>query len=242
MNEWSAIAVEWHELWGSFAEPAQRRIIEAAGIGDGTRVLDVGCGSGEFLAILTEAGAIASGVDPAEGMVALAAAHADARVGDAEHLPFDDASFDVVTAVNAFQFADDPVNALVEFARVLAPGGLIAIANWAEAALNDIDTIERALAGSDGDDGGESALRLPGGQEELLAGAGFAIVANGLVEAPWHAADDDILVRGVLLGEDADAQQRLASTVREAAAPYRSTAGGYVLVNSLRFAIARTAS
>ena len=241
MNEWSAIATEWHELWGSFAEPAQREIIAAAGIGEGTRVLDVGCGSGEFLALVSEAGGIPTGLDPAEAMVALAAEHGDAVVGEAEQLPFEAATFDVVTAFNAFQFADDPVNAIGEFVRVLVPGGLIAIANWAEAAQNDIDTIERALADDDGDEP-ESKLRLPGGQQEMLEALGLEVVASGLVAAPWHAPDDDILVRGVLLGEDAEGQQRLAATVREAAAPYRVATGGYVLDNAFRFAIARTAS
>jgi len=237
MSEWGAIAGQWRELWGSFAEPVQRAIIAEAGIGEGTRVLDVGCGTGEFLAVLSESGAIPTGLDPAEGMVALARDHGDAVVGEAEHLPFEPASFDVVTAVNAFQFADDPVDALAEFSRVLAPGGFIAIANWADAAENDIDTIERAL--SDDDDESESKLRLPGGQQELLESFGLDVVATGLVAAPWHAADDDILVRGVLLGEDPDVQQRLAATVREAAAPYRTATGGYVLNNALRFAIAR---
>ena len=238
MSDWNPIAGEWHELWGGFAAPVQREIIAAAGIGPSTRVLDVGCGSGEFLAMLREAGAIPSGVDPAEGMVELAAEHGDARVGEAERLPFDDASFDVVTAVNAFQFADDPINALAEFARVLVPGGLIAIANWAEAAQNDIDTIERALSEED-DDESESKLRLPGGQQELLEAFGLEVVATGLVTAPWHAPDDDILVRGVLLGEDADGQQRLATTVKKAAEPYRTATGGYELSNALRFAVAR---
>ena len=239
MSEWSPIAADWRELWGGFAEPVQREIIAAAAIGEGTRVLDVGCGSGEFLAILSEAGAIPTGLDPAEGMVALAAEHGDAVVGEAERLPFDTASFDVVTAVNAFQFADDPVDALAEFARVLVPGGLIVIANWAEAAQNDIDTIERALTDDDDDDESESKLRLPGGQQELLESFGLDVVTTGLVAAPWHAPDDDILVRGVLLGEDADAQQRLAATVREAATPYRTATGGYELANALRYAIAR---
>lgn len=239
MSEWSPIAAEWHELWGGFAEPVQREIIAAAGIGPGTRVLDVGCGSGEFLALLKEEGAIPTGLDPAKGMVALAQQHGTAVVGEAEHLPFEPHSFDVVTAVNAFQFADDPVNALAEFSRVLVPGGLIAIANWANAAENDIDTIERELADDDGDEP-ESKLRLPGGQQEMLEAVGLEVVATGLVEAPWHAADDDILVRGVLLGEDADGQQRLAATVREAAAPYRADTGGYVLRNALRFAVAKT--
>lgn len=246
MTEWGDVAADWRELWGSFAEPVQKQIITDARITEGTRVLDVGCGTGEFLALLSEVGAIPTGIDPAEGMVQLAQEHVaggqgSAVVGEAEHLPFADASFDVVTAVNAFQFADDPIDALAEFTRVLVPGGLVVIANWADAAENDIDTIEKALDDDD-DDGSESKLRLPGGQQELLEAFGLDVVFSGLVEAPWHAPDDDILVRGVLLGEDPETQQQLADIVREAAASYRTTTGGYLLKNAFRYAVAKTSS
>lgn len=237
MSEWNAVATQWRELWGGFAEPVQRAAIETAGIGEATRVLDVGCGSGEFLALVSEAGGIPTGVDPAEAMVALALQHGTAIVGHAEQLPFEPESFDVVTAFNAFQFADDPINALAEFARVLVPGGRIVIANWADAKHNDVDAIERVLADDDSDDP-ESKLRLEGGLQQLLETFGLEVIGGGLVDAPWHAADDDILVRGVLLGEDADTQQRLADTVREAGAPFLSPAGGYVLRNAFRYAVA----
>src|SRR5918993_4649603 len=95
---WSRVAAGWAELWGSFADPARRRLIEACGIGAGTRVLDVGCGAGEFLAALTALGAEPTGVDPAPDMVAAASRHGRAVEGDAEDLPFTDGSFDVVTA------------------------------------------------------------------------------------------------------------------------------------------------
>ena len=250
---WSSLAAQWSELWAASAAPAHEALIAASGIRSGSRVLDVGCGSGEFLRTLAQHGAVATGVDPAPGMVALArtlAPLADVRIAEAEDLPFADASFDVVTAVNALQFADDTVDALAEFARVLAPGGFVAVANWAEGARNDIDAIEAAVAAADDDGTGgtggaddEAApgddLRAPGGLEAVMSEAGLVVVTAGLVSVPWFAPDDDALVRGVLLGEDPSLLRELAPVVLAAAAPFRTNGGGYRLNNAYRYAVAR---
>jgi SAM-dependent methyltransferase len=243
--DWSAVAAGWSELWGETARPAQDALIGAAGIAPDTRVLDVGCGSGEFLRVLTDAGAQATGVDPAAGMRERArASGAEVHAGDAEHLPFPDGSFDVVTAVNALQFAEDIDAALREFARVLAPGGRIAIANWAEHERNDIDVLERALAQADGDELlADGPLRAAGGLEAALGDAGFRVVASGIVDIPWRAADDETLVRGILLGEDEEGLAERGPTVIAAAALFRDRdtdrdGGGYLLRNSFRWAVA----
>ena len=250
---WSSLAAQWSELWAASAAPAHEALIAASGIRSGSRVLDVGCGSGEFLRTLAQHGAVATGVDPAPGMVALArtlAPLADVRIAEAEDLPFADASFDVVTAVNALQFADDTVDALAEFARVLATGGFVAVANWAEGARNDIDAIEAAVAAADDDGAGgtggaddEAApgddLRAPGGLEAVMSEAGLVVVTAGLVSVPWFAPDDDALVRGVLMGEDPSLLRELAPVVLAAAAPFRTDGGGYRLNNAYRYAVAR---
>lgn len=237
---WSEVAAGWAELWGSFAEPAQDALIAASGIGPGTAVLDVGCGSGEFLSRLRAIGAEPVGADPAPLMVAAASAHADVVLADAEHLPFDSGRFDVVTAVNALQFAADTRAALTEFARVLAPGGRIAIANWAEAARNDIDVIEQAVAAAlDDEQLPDGPLRPAGGLEEAMTDAGLEVVSSGIVDVPWHASGDAVLVRGILLGEDAATMAQLHAVVVEAAAPFRRPEGGYVLHNAFRWVVAR---
>lgn len=239
---WSDVAAGWAELWGSFASPAQDRLIERCGIGRGVRVLDVGCGSGEFLARLRALGAEPVGVDPAPAMVAAASAHARVVQADAEHLPFEAARFDVVTAVNALQFADDTTAALHEFARVLAPGGRIGVSNWAEGERNDIDVVERAVARALDDDLlPDGPLRPEGGLEAAMTDAGLHVVSSGIVDVPWRARDDVTLVRGILLGEEPATLAELHAVVVEAAAPFRTDDGGYVLHNAFRWAVALTA-
>jgi SAM-dependent methyltransferase len=242
---WSSVAADWAELWGDFADPARRAVIAATGITTGTRVLDVGCGSGEFLAMVDALGAPASGADPALRMLELArlrATAADVRHGSAESLPWAARSFDVVTAFNALQFAEDTDEALAEIVRVTAPGGLVAVSNWAEGALNDLDTIEAALADAAGDEPlPDGDLRLAGGLEQLLVDGGIESVRADLVAVTWDVGDEDTHVRGVLLGEDAPGIERSRRTVLEAAEPFRTAAGGYRLVNAFRLAVGRAA-
>jgi SAM-dependent methyltransferase len=243
-GRWSEVAAGWSELWGELARPAWRAVVAATGIGPGSRVLDVGCGSGEFLAHLARLGVSPAGIDPAPGMVELARSRvpgADVRLGPARPLPWPDGSFEAVTAFNALQFADGTLDALAELARVTVPGGHVAIANWAEGDRNDLDTIEAAVAAAAGEEPlPDGDLRQPGGLERLLADAGLALVSAGLVEVPWEAPDDATLVRGVLLGEDPATTSTRASTVLTAARPFRTPAGGYRLVNAFRYAAGRT--
>ncbi|MET4636835.1 class I SAM-dependent methyltransferase [Mycetocola sp. 2940] len=242
-DAWSAVAAEWAELWGSFADPVRRAIVAATGIRAGTRVLDVGCGSGEFLGMVQEAGAVTAGIDPAPGMLTLARARvpaADIRPGSVDSLPWPAASFDVVTAVNALQFVDDPDAALAEMARVTVPGGFVAVANWADAARNDIHLIEQAVAASfDEELPPDDDLRLPGGLERLVRAGGLRLVASGTVPARWEAPDDSALVRGILLGEDSVGLAEGAGTVLNAARGFRMPGGGYRLENAFRFAVGR---
>ncbi len=104
----------------------------------GRRVLDVGCGTGiASLLALDRGAAQVVGGDLAEGMLTVGRAKAAARGGDperiefrqldAEALPFPDGSFDVVISGLMLEFATDPQRAVAEMARVLAPGGRLAV-------------------------------------------------------------------------------------------------------------------
>lgn len=97
----------------------------------GQRVLEVGCGIGTDLVRFAKGGALVTGIDLSATAIELARknfAHAglpspDLRVGDAETLPFESQSFDVVYGHGVLQYAADPAAILRECARVLVPGG-----------------------------------------------------------------------------------------------------------------------
>jgi SAM-dependent methyltransferase len=133
------------ELWagGDYAgivpyiAAAGRKAVEAAEIKSGEDVLDVACGTGNATIPAAETGAKLTGLDlTPELLEAGRAAAAEAGVeiewveGDAENLPFDDESFDVVISVFGSMFAPDQKKAASEIARVLRPSGRMAICSW----------------------------------------------------------------------------------------------------------------
>jgi SAM-dependent methyltransferase len=113
----------------------RRLVLAMAGVEPGARVLDVGCGTGNYTRWLAQAadGGLTVGLDASESMVAAAAARdRDANIaylrGDANALPFEDGSFDVACSVGAIHLLEEPLQALGEMVRVLAPGGRLLVA------------------------------------------------------------------------------------------------------------------
>ncbi|HJQ78935.1 MAG TPA: methyltransferase domain-containing protein [Lacipirellulaceae bacterium] len=103
----------------------------------GTRLLDVACGSGNVALAAARGRATVTGVDIAPNLLEQARARAAAEgltvqfdEGDAEQLPYADASFDVVVSMFGAMFAPRPEVAARELVRVCRPGGRIAMANW----------------------------------------------------------------------------------------------------------------
>ncbi len=112
-----------------YPDPAIDLLARELGIGPGTRVCDLAAGTGKLTRRLVELGADVVAIEPVDGMRdQLLTAVPDVEVldGAAEAIPLPDGSVDVVTVAQAFHWFDAPA-ALAEIARVLAPGGGLAI-------------------------------------------------------------------------------------------------------------------
>jgi len=118
-------------------EGCAEEFIDRLQLAPGSRVLDVACGSGNLAIPAGRAGANVTGVDIATNLVEQARERAKSEglkiqfdEGDAEQLPYDDASFDSVITMFGAMFAPRPELAASELTRVCKPGGRIAMANW----------------------------------------------------------------------------------------------------------------
>jgi len=133
-----------------FTRPLADPLLDAAGVGAGTRVLDVASGPGHVAAAAAARGAIPLGVDIAASMVALASASypgLEFRQGDAQQLPVDDKAVDAVVGNFAVPHLGRPEQAAAEFARVLVPGGRVALTTWnTPAAARHVGLVVDAVA------------------------------------------------------------------------------------------------
>jgi SAM-dependent methyltransferase len=133
------------EVWalGNFGEVAvfttqtAGHLVRFAGVKPGQVLLDVGCGTGPVAITAALKGAKVTGLDLTPELLAQARASApiagltiDFKEGDAEALPFGDASFDVVLSQFGHMFAPRPDVVVKELLRVLKPGGKLAFGTW----------------------------------------------------------------------------------------------------------------
>jgi SAM-dependent methyltransferase len=164
-------------LGPSMAEE-RRLALEMLAIGPGATVLDVACGPGNFTRAFAEAAGddgLVVGLDASRTMLAQAVREdgppAIAYVrGDAADLPLGDATFDAVCCFAALYLIEEPFRAIAEMARVLAPGGRIAL----------LSSVNRGLvpaAATDAVVRGLTGIRVFGGDE--LTGA---LESHGLVD------------------------------------------------------------
>jgi SAM-dependent methyltransferase len=248
-RRWSARAAARAEHFAGMSRPAWETVLAVAEVGVGTALLDVGCGSGELAALAQARGATVHGIDAAEAMIELAATalpDADLRVGTLEVLPWPDAVFDVVTGINAFQFAADMVAAFGEAARVTRPGGRVAVCNWGgdgpQELLDVIHTVQ-AL--------GPDATLVPrrpigdrGVLEQMVAEAGLRPRAAGDVAVPYAPPDRGTLERGLLSAGnlrpvvDHAGEAAVVAALAEVAAPFRRTDGSYAFRSTFRWVLA----
>jgi ubiquinone/menaquinone biosynthesis C-methylase UbiE len=116
--------------WGSYAfQIEQRALLQSLESVDGRMVLDAGCGTARFSDVLIRNGARVVGLDVDNAMLSIAAERTNARLilGDALSLPFRDRAFDVAVAVTVCEFVGQPGRVVAELARVVRPGGRLAV-------------------------------------------------------------------------------------------------------------------
>jgi SAM-dependent methyltransferase len=126
--------------YGKFAtymEPGAVEILNGWRISPGETMLDIACGAGQISIPASRAGVKVTGIDIAPNSIEFACGRAakeglDIRfeLGDAESLPYQDGSFDVVATIVGAMFAAQPDRVTSEFLRVCRPGGRMLMVNW----------------------------------------------------------------------------------------------------------------
>ncbi|WP_217250924.1 class I SAM-dependent methyltransferase [Streptomyces sp. AC602_WCS936] len=203
---WARNQDRWNAVNEGFNEP----LLDAAGITDSHRTLDLGCGSGQTtrLAALRAPRGSATGLDLSGPMLAEARSRAASEgianvtftQGDAQAHPFEPGVFDVAISRYGVMFFSDPEAAFRNIGRALRPGGRLAFVCPAEPSLNGWVTAMTALRdivplGDFDAPGlpGMFSLASPGRLRAVLTAAGFSGVAVDRVEAygTWGRGADD---------------------------------------------------
>lgn len=228
------------------------RLLAAAGITAGERVLDIGCGTGETTRLAARAATYGSalGVDLSARMLKRAdersreegITNADFVQADAQVHRFDESSFDVVISRFGAMFFSDPVAAFRNIASAVRPGGRLALLSWQELAKNEwVGSFRNALAagrslpspppGAPGPFGLADAAQV----RRILDEAGLREVALvNADEAMWFGADTADawsfvtgmgMVKGLTEGLHDDAKTSALDQLRQVLVAHETEAG-----------------
>ena len=207
LPQWTMVDEGWGRKavdFSALSEPGNCREYVAVhhrlGVDAGDRLLDVACGSGLAIELARLRGASCSGIDASPRLVAVARdrnPESDIRVGDMHALPWDPASFDVVTSFRGI-WGTTPA-AVGEIFRVLRPGGRAGITVWGhlKASPGAWALAPFLLAAEDkvGNQAAMVSLGRPGAGEQLLESYGFAGVERLDVPFVWEFADPELYAR-----------------------------------------------
>jgi SAM-dependent methyltransferase len=243
---WSAAGQNWAERFAPLLAPVWAASHDLARVTAGTRLLDVGCGSGGALRVARLRGADVAGLDAAPDLLEIAKdrlPHSEFRCGDMENLPYEDDSFDAVTHINSIMYADDPARAIREASRVLTPDGRLAMAVWSDPEICEFRHVMKALRGvlpapPPGD--GPFALSGPRALEAAMKAEGFEPVETRDVPIPFVFVDQTHYLRAIhgtgpgqgvrrQVGEEA-----MTEALLEVGAQFVQDDGAYHLENTFR--------
>ena len=208
-SQWTLVDEGWGRKAVDFAalsEPGNCReyvtVHHRLGVDAGDRLLDVACGSGLAIELARLRGASCSGIDASPRLVAVARDRnpdCDIRVGDMHALPWDPASFDVVTSFRGI-WGTTP-EAVGEIFRVLRPGGRAGITVWGHLKASPgawaLAPFLLATAEKIGNQAVMVSLGRPGAGEQLLESYGFTGVERLDVPFAWEFADPELYARAL---------------------------------------------
>lgn len=207
--DWQGVDEGWGRKAVDFAtlsEPGNCREYVALhhrlAIDAGDRLLDVACGSGLAIELARCRGATCSGIDASGRLVAVArdrSPDCDIRIGDMQHLPWGDATFDVVTSFRGV-WGTTP-DAVAETFRVLKPGGRLGLSVWGHLKVSPgvwaLEPFRLAAGPKIEHQAAMVSLGRPGAGEDVLASAGFESVERIDLPFAWEFPDPDTYARSL---------------------------------------------
>jgi SAM-dependent methyltransferase len=238
---WAELAAPYHRYSGPLTQRLVEPLLDAAGVGRGVRVLDVATGPGYAAAAAMARGASTVGLDLSQAMLELARSlHPGLEVveGDVERLPFPDASFDAAVGNFVVLHLGRPEQAAGELARVLRPGGAVALTTWASDHGGRLPAIVLDALAEVGATPpphlppGPPILRFADDEEfsRLLAGAGLVDVGvqtiafthafAGAEEIWQRLLQGTVRARVLVLGQPPDVQARIRAAFDRLAAEH----------------------
>jgi SAM-dependent methyltransferase len=225
-------------------------MLDAAGVGRQTRLLDAGCGAGGCSVLAAGRGAAVNGLDAAETLLAIARARVpdgDFRAGDLEDLPYASASFDAIIAADVLAYVADPLAALRELRRVCVPQGRVVLAVWGalEQGVQHAVTaaVRDVVAGALDENGAFSwgHLATPRVLDALITQAGLAVLGSGTVLCPAEYPDWETAWRAQASAGPLQAalqvvsEGRLRAAVLGALAPFSTATEGVRVQHCFRY-------
>jgi SAM-dependent methyltransferase len=248
---WAVRPGDWSHLIEPAFVPLYESVLDRLAGWPIDRLLDIGCGAGLLCQMASRQVVQVAGIDATPEMLQIARPRSPMalfEVGDIEHLPFANGTFDAVTAFNSIQFAADSQEAVREARRVTRQGGKVVVAVWGPAEVCDLsvylDALARLMPPPPAGAPGPFALSTGDALERLMLASSLKPQILADVDCPWTFASAERMTTALLSpGQAAKAIQysgeaAVAVAILRALEPFRLPGGAYRLNNRMRYIVA----